>query len=77
MELLIKYVSAELTGDVDAEEPNNVEDDEEDGIEVDNGEEALDTYDGHDLVLIFQLCDVNCFLRNDYLLAHFPFSNYS
>ncbi|XP_061989471.1 transcription factor tau subunit sfc1-like isoform X2 [Rosa rugosa] len=36
-------------GDVDAEEPNNVEDDEEDDIEVDNGEEALDTYDGHDL----------------------------
>ncbi|KAL6192291.1 hypothetical protein ACLB2K_033382 [Fragaria x ananassa] len=36
-------------GDVDAEEPNNVEDDEEDDIEVDNGEEALDTYVGHDL----------------------------
>lgn len=50
-ELLIKYVYLELTGDVDAEELNNVEDDEEDDIEVDNGEEALDTYDGHDLVI--------------------------
>lgn len=50
-ELLIKYVYLELTGDVDAEELNNVEDDEEDDIEVDNGEEALDTYDGHGLVI--------------------------
>ncbi|KAL6221467.1 hypothetical protein ACLB2K_009218 [Fragaria x ananassa] len=49
-EMVQQQTNAELTGDVAAEEPNNVEDDEEDDIEVDNGEETLDTYGGHDLV---------------------------
>ncbi|XP_050376747.1 uncharacterized protein LOC126791048 isoform X1 [Argentina anserina] len=49
-EMIQQQTNAELTTIVDAEEPNNVEDEEEDDIEADNGEEAIDRYDENDLV---------------------------